>query len=112
LAEAQILKIDLTSNAYTVVTQPVSSAENQRPTLSLNNGHIAYIHRRGIVDGIPQESLIVDGRDVFFCDNHSGKISFMQYTWVDEQRVALACTREAVVLDVKSGTVLGRSPVS
>ena len=69
-------------------------AENQRPAFSPGGDHISYIHRKGMVAGIPQESLIVDGRPLYSCQGG------IDYRWIDERSIAAGCQDEVLVLDV------------
>jgi hypothetical protein len=105
----QILKIDLAARTAIPVTPLFAQAENQWPKFSPAAGHIAYIHRDRVVDHIPQESLIVDGMAVYPCESHAvNNVYFgtVEYEWLDEQLVALACRNEMIVQDIVTGTAL------
>ena len=99
---AQLIKIDLSDMAATPVVPLAAWAENQWPDFSPDGDHISYVHQQDMVEGIYDESLIVDGRPVYACRGS------MNYKWVDERSIAAACENEVVVLDVSTRTVLSR----
>lgn len=103
-----ILKINLAAKTAMPVTSLSENqwAENQWPKFSPAVGHIAYVHRDSTVDHIPQESLIVDGASVYPCEGP------VNYEWVDEQRIALACRNEMIAVDIVTGGALGRYTIT
>ena len=100
---AQIVKI----NASTMAVLPLASLSswtgNERPALSPPDGeHFSYTLQTRMVKGIPEDTLFVDGRLLRSC---RGPID---YRWVDQRSIALACQDEVLVLDSTSGKTMGR----
>lgn len=103
----EIAKIDLQTGKATVLVPAAPWAENQRPALSPNGQRFSYIHRSGLVSGVPQESLFVNNRQIYFCPGQ------MDYQWAGNRHIALACLKsqrpfvgDVVTLDVNTGKTL------
>lgn len=97
----QLIKIDLQEKSATPITPVFLWAENQWPKLSPNAMHIAYVHTDRMVQGNLEESLILDGSRLSSCNGS------IQYEWVNERMIAMACQDKVVILDV-----LTRQPVA
>lgn len=99
---AEIARIDLATMSVTQVVPLHSWTGNEFPAPSPNAQHISYKRMIRMVKGIPQESLIVDQRPLYSCPG------VIDYKWLDEQSIAVACQDSVLVLDVKTGHTLGR----
>lgn len=103
---ARIVKVNLATLSMTPLASLGPWTGNERPALSPDNQHFSYAHQARMLNGIPQEDLIVDGRLIYSC---SGPID---YDWVDPQRIALACQDDVIVLDTATRHPLSRSTIS
>ena len=100
---AQIVKINVSTMSLVPLVSLNSWTGNERPALSPPDGeHFSYTLQTRMVQRIPEESLFVDGRLVYSCHEP------IDYRWVDERSIAVACQDQALVLDSASGKTLGR----
>jgi len=88
-----IFKIELTTRSIApVVSDPAGAHAYQWPAFSYDGDHIAYTRRDRMAAGIPEESLIVDGRTLYSCE---GPVS---YAWVNDQTVVIGCRDKVTLL--------------
>jgi hypothetical protein len=98
----QIVKINLATMFVTPVLSLSSWTGNERPGLSPSNDLVSYVRETPMVKGIPPETLIVDQRPLYECR------ATIEYRWVSERDIAVACQDEVLLLDAASGTPLSR----
>lgn len=107
--DQEIAKINLRTGKATVLIPSAPWAANQWPALSPDRQHFSYMHQSGLVNGVPQMSLFVDNRRIYFCPG------LMDYQWAGNRHIALACIKsqrplagDVMTLDVNTGKTLFR----
>ncbi len=102
-ATARIVKISVSAMSVVPLASLSSWTGNERPALSPPDGeHFSYKRETRMVRGIPEETLFVDGRLLYSCHGP------IDYEWVDERSIAVACQDQVLVLDSTSGKTMGR----
>lgn len=100
---SQIYVVDVNSGKAEAISPKGRYAEYQRPSFSPSSKHRAYLQGGPVQSGLVATDLIVDGNQKFACS------TFLDYSWIDEQRIGLLCDSTVYVLDAASGTILGQS---
>lgn len=103
---ARIVRVNLKTMAATPLVSLGSWSGNERPALSADGSRLAYRRDRRRVGRGPQESLFVNGKQMYACP---GMIDFR---WVGRRMIALACQDRVAILDADTGIVLSRRRVS
>lgn len=105
---AQIVKVNMATLTATPLVTLSSWSGNERPALSPDDKHVAYKREKREHETYytPRESLFVDDRSIYSC---SGTIDF---EWVDDRMIALACQDEVLVLDMRNGRTLGKQKLA
>jgi hypothetical protein len=91
-----ILKLDLMAGESVQLSTTGTEAQYQWPRLSPDGQHTAWIRGR--------EDLLIDGRSLFSCSDAS-----VQFEWLDEQRIAIDCSKQIFVIDEVSGKQLAQA---
>ena len=91
-----ILKLDLLAGESVQLSATGAETQYQWPRLSPDEQHTAWIRGR--------EDLLIDGRSVFSCSDAS-----LQFEWLDEQRIAIDCSKQIFVIDEVSGKQLAQA---
>lgn len=99
---SQIYIVDLNSGKAEAISPKGRYAEYQRPSFSPSSEHRAYLQGGPVHSGLVATNLIVDGNQKFGCS------TFLDYAWIDEQRIGLLCDSTVYVLDAASGAILGQ----
>ena len=103
---AQIVKINLGGMSVIPLVSLGSWTGNERPAFSPHAEHFSYTLRSRMVKGIPEETLMADGRLLYSCPG------VIDYRWLDEQNIAAACQENILLLDAGTGKVLSEHGIS
>ena len=101
---AQIVKVNLATMAVTSLVPLGWWSGNEQPALSPDDKHVAYKREKREHETYftPQESLFLDRQKIYSCPRP------IDFKWVDDRMIAIACQDEVVVLDTNSGRTLGQ----
>jgi hypothetical protein len=91
-----ILKLDLMAGESVQLSTTGTEAQYQWPRLSPDGKHTAWIRGR--------EDLLIDGKSLFSCSASS-----LQFEWLDEQKIAIDCSKQIFVIDGASGKQLAQA---
>jgi WD40-like Beta Propeller Repeat len=102
---AQIVKVNLRTMAVRSLMTLNWWSGNEQPALSPDDKQVAYKREKLEHETYytPREGLFVDGRRIYSCP---GPIDFK---WVDDRMIALACQDDVLVLDADGGTILSKN---
>lgn len=101
--KGQILKLNVQDGGIFPVTPWGSMAEYQWPQFSPSGADISYVWQEGLDDsGTPRQTLVVNNRPIYRCD---GGVDFH---WIDNGTIALACQDKLIVVDTETGDEKGR----
>lgn len=101
----QIIKIDLQSNAVHEVSKKGGWAEYQWPRFSPSGSRIAFVHSLQQPHATPQETLVVEERQVYACAER------IDFQWIDDTAIAVVCQNELIIVDAETGEEKGRHPL-
>jgi hypothetical protein len=95
---AEIIKINLATMSVRRLVSLRSFTGNERPALSPDARSVAYKEQIRRVKGIPpQERLFVNSRNLYSCP------APLDFQWIDDQRIAVECQDQVLVLNTAGG---------